>query len=97
MSYYGKLPDRQKRREARPLPQVSRKTLFILCVVTVGIFAAFGIGRFSGERTEREILESQPAAYEPFATVGNQACPDGNCETGIREKGRSILDRLRRR
>jgi hypothetical protein len=95
MSYYGKLPNGQRR--DRPLPQVSRKTVFVVGVVTVGIFVAFGIGRYSGEKTEREILESQPASYEPFATVGNQTCTDGNCETGIREKGKSILDRLRRR
>jgi hypothetical protein len=95
MSYYGKLPNRQRRE--RPLPQVSRKTLIILCVVAAGIFTAFGIGRFTGEKSEREILESKPATYEPFATVGNQTCSGDNCETGIREKGKSILDRLRRR
>ena len=95
MSYYGRLPE--KTRREKPLPQVSRKTLFILCVVTAGVFTAYGIGRFSGERSEREILESQPAEYEPMATVGNQTeCADGKCETGIRERGRSILSRLRR-
>ena len=82
-----------------PCPLANKKPgdidMLIVRENTEGEYSSVGGRMF--ERTEREILESQPAAYEPFATVGNQSCPDGNCETGIREKGKSILDRLRRR
>ena len=96
MSYYGNTGKGQ--RLERTLPNVNKKTVFILCVVTAGIFIAYGTGRWTGKSAERKEIEQQEVRYEPLATVENCTdCDDGQCTTGIREKGRSILSRLRRR
>lgn len=93
MSYYGR--DRQGQRLERTLPTITRKTAFVLCVLVVGIFLAYGTGRWIGQDAERREIEAQEVRYEPLATTND--CEDGDCPTGIRERGQGILDRLRRR
>jgi hypothetical protein len=93
MSYYGR--NRQGERRDRQLPQVNRKSAIILLVVIAGVFTAYGVGRWIGRDSERQEMENQEVRYEPMATVNSESCEGDEC--GIRERGKSILSKLRRR
>lgn len=66
-------------------------------VVALGLVIIGGYLLYvAGQTNERERIESQPVQYEAEATVNNQCGPDGCSDGGLRERGRSILSRLRR-
>lgn len=68
------------------------KLVVALVLVIIGGYLLY----VAGQTNERERIESQPVKYESEATVDNQCGPDGCDEGGLRERGRSILSRLRR-